>query len=243
LAAWPDIIRIEVKTSSQETVPLPVRELEALAAKTDSEAGIVAALFWSADWNVEGNWLLADADDTFRRSTARVTAVSRTQMQQAHRGQPWLNDLKAHVENLWPRFLHAFLDDALLGHEALCRVLQECHEQGQVAARLPRERVLETDHRDALQRIIDQFGESQAGHIFQDLFAYLVGHAGYREVLLNAVGVPDVTVSGFRRAAADAGEVDFGRLRAEDARKLLHYSEQAGDAELAALIRGLLARD
>ena len=78
----------------------------------------------------------------------------------------------------------------MAGHEVLCVVLADCHSAGNIAERLPKERILDTDHRDAVRSIIEQHGESVAGHVFQDLFAYLVGYAGYADVLLNAVGVP-----------------------------------------------------
>lgn len=237
---WPETIRIEVKTTTGDTVPLPARELEALATKTDDELGILATLFWCGDRSVDGRWMIADAEDSFRASAAKAIAVSKQHMKRAHRGQIWLTELKAHVEDLWPAFLQAFLNDAMLGHEVLCKVLQDCHQHGTVAKRLPTERVLETDHRDAVHQIIDYFGESNAGHIFQDLFGYLVGHAGYREVLLNAVGVPDITVSGVRvRSTADQ-EIDLGRLPVSDVRKLLSHCQLGGDDRLANILRARL---
>ena len=237
---WPEIIRIEVKTTTRESVPLPARELESLVAMDENEVGILAALFWCGDRAVDGRWLIADAESTFHRNTARIVVVPKARMQQAHRGQPWLTDLKQHVDNMWSSFLTAFYPDALLGHDVLCKVLQQCHENGTVAARLPSERVLETDHRDSIQKLIDHHGESQAGHVFQDLFAYLVGHAGYTNVLLNAVGVPDVTVSGYRVQQLENRDVDLGRFSVAETRQILSHCEQAGDDRLANRIRTLL---
>ena len=238
---WPEIIRIEVKTTTQEYVPLPARELESLSSSAENEVGILATLFWCGDREVDGRWLIADAENTFRRNTAQVAAVSKARMQQAHRGEPWLTELKQHVSDMWPPFLHAFFHDAMLGHEALCKTLQENHEYGTITARLSSERVLETDHRDSIQKLIDHYGESQAGHLFQDLFGYLVGQAGYKNVLLNAVGVPDVTLSGFHEQEFESSDVDLGRFSVMEARQLLLHCEQAGDDLLANRIRSILA--
>ena len=201
--SFPAAIRIEVKTTTSEAVPLPLRELAALDTNDANEIGILAALFWCGDRNVDGRWLIADAKATFRQRAVQTIFVPKTRMERAHRGQTWLDDLKTHIADIWPPFLQAFFDDAMRGHEALCGVLKHSHENGSVAARLPTERVLDTDHRDAIQSLIDHHGESPAGHIFQDLFAYLVGHAGYATVTLNPVGVPDVTISGLRRVGTD----------------------------------------
>jgi len=184
---FPELIRIEVKTTTSEQVPLPARELEALATKGNAEAGILAALFWCGDRNVDGRWLIADAEQTFRKSGANAISVSKANMVRAHRSQPWLADLKEHITNNWPGFLHAFFNDAMSGHEVLCVVLADCHAAGNIAERLPKERILDTDHRDAVRSIIEQHGESVAGHVFQDLFAYLVGYAGYADVIRDGV--------------------------------------------------------
>ena len=242
--SFPETIRIEVKTTTSEEVPLPVRELAALDTKDSNEVGILAALFWCGDRNVDGLWLIADAEATFRQRAAQTISVPKTRMERAHRGQPWLDGLKKHITDVWPPFLQAFFEDAMRGHEALCEVLKHAHENGTVAARLPTERVLDTDHRDAIQSLIEHHGESPAGHIFQDLFAYLVGHAGYSTVTLNPVGVPDVTVSGLRRAGLnDSVEIDLGRFNLSDARRLLRYCEESNDEALAARIRVQLPDD
>ena len=233
---WPNTIRIEVKSTTGEAVPLPAREFDALATRSDEEAGILAVLFWCGDRSVDGRWLIADAEDAFRKNATQTISVSRQNMQRAHRGQAWLSELKGHIDGLWPAFLQGFLDDAMSGHEALCRVLADCHEHGTVGERLPGHRVLETDHRDSVDQIIRHFGESNAGHIFQDLFAYLVGHAGYSEVLLNAVGVPDITVSGFRQSKAVEQDIDLGRLPEPDVQRLLSHCRAAGDEGLANLL-------
>jgi len=239
--SWPEILRIEVKTTTLESVPLPIRELDSLAVRADNEAGILAALFWCGDRAVDGRWLIADAQDTFRRNNAQSLAVSKAKMQQAHRGQSWLLDLKTHIDNFWPAFLQGFLDDAMLGHEALSNVLQEHHEHGTTATQLSTERILETDHRDAIRQIIERFGESQAGHVFQDLIAYLIGYAGYSKVMLNAVGVPDATLSGFRTEETAGVNVDLGHFSIGETRRLLSLCEQAGDRELAKRISAVLA--
>jgi hypothetical protein len=233
---WPDTIRIEVKSTTGEAVPLPARELEALSTRSDEEVGIVAVLFWCGNRSVDGRWLIADAEDSFRKNASQTITVSRQNMQRAHRGQTWLAELKAHVDAVWPAFLQGFHGDAMSGHEALCRVLADCHEHGTIGERLPSHRVLETDHRDSVDQIIRHFGESNAGHIFQDLFAYLVGYAGYSEVLLNAVGVPDITISGFRRSIAVEQDIDLGKLPESDVQRLLSHCKSAGDEDLVNLL-------
>jgi hypothetical protein len=240
--SFPATIRIEVKTTTSEAVPLPLRELAALDTKDSNEVGILAALFWCGDRDVDGRWLIADAAATFRQRTAQTISVPKTRMERAHRGQSWLDGLKQHITDVWPPFLQAFFEDAMRGHEALCEVLKHAHENGTVAARLPTERVLDTDHRDAIQSLIDHHGESPAGHIFQDLFAYLVGHAGYSTVTLNPVGVPDVTVSGLvGQESVVPADVDLGSFSERQARTLLKYCEQSGDEELADRVRQRLA--
>ena len=238
---FPETIRIEVKTTTSEAVPLPLRELAALDATDTNEVGILAALFWCGDRSIDGRWLIADAEATFQKRATQTISVRKIRMERAHRGQPWLDGLKKHITDVWPPFLQAFSEDAMRGHEALCEVLKHAHENGTVAARLPTERVLDTDHRDAIQSLIEHHGESPAGHIFQDLFAYLVGHAGYVTVTLNPVGVPDVTVSGLRSAGvSDALEIDLGRFSVKQARQLLRYCEESKDEVLAARIRAQL---
>ena len=240
----PETIRIEVKSTTGEAVPLPARELAALAVGSDNELGILAVLFWCGDRNVDGRWLIADAADSFRRSSSEITSVSKKHMERADRSQPWLDPIREHVASLWPPFLQAFFEDAMRGHEPLCEALKYAHEHGAVSARLPTERVLDIDHRDAIQALIDHHGESLAGHIFQDLFAYLVGHAGYATVTLNPVGVPDATVSGLRGVvASEASEIDLGRFSLAEARQLLRHCEVRGDEKLAARIRALLPGD
>jgi len=242
--SFPAAIRIEVKTTTSEAVPLPLRELAALDTNDANEIGILAALFWCGDRNVDGRWLIADAKATFRQRAVQTIFVPKTRMERAHRGQTWLDDLKTHIADIWPPFLQAFFDDAMRGHEALCGVLKHSHENGSVAARLPTERVLDTDHRDAIQSLIDHHGESPAGHIFQDLFAYLVGHAGYATVTLNPVGVPDVTISGLRRVGTDdARKIDLGRFSEKEARRLLQYCEELEDEAIAVRIRAQLPDD
>jgi hypothetical protein len=239
--AWPEIIRIEVKISTREAVPLPARALESLAVTDKGEVGILAALFWCGDRNVDGRWLIADAEDTFRRSTARTISVSKARMEQANRGQPWLGELKEHVARMWPPFLQAFFNDAMQGHDALCEALQRSHEHRTVGARLTGERVLEADHRDAIRKLFEHHGESLAGHVFQDLFAYLVGYAGYANVLLNPVGVPDVTVSGFHQRDSGDFQIELGRFSVAEVRQLLRYCEQSDDHLLAERIRTRLS--
>ena len=56
--SFPETIRIEVKTTTSEAVPLPLRELAALDTKDSNEIGILAALFWCGDRDVDGRWLI-----------------------------------------------------------------------------------------------------------------------------------------------------------------------------------------
>ena len=238
---FPELIRIEVKITTSEQVPLPARELEALATKGDNEAGIVAALFWCGDRNVDGHWLVADAEQTFRNSGANSISISKAKMVRAHRTQSWLADLKNHVAATWPSFLHAFFEEAMEGHEVLCEVLRARLSGGTVAQRFSEDRILEIDHRHSVDSIIKHHGESVAGHVFQDLFAYLVGCAGYNDVVLNPVGVPDATVSGFIGGSlAVTSSVELGAFSLDEATRLIEYCEQSGDAELAARIRTML---
>ena len=109
--------------------------------------------------------------------------------------QVWLDQLRKPLDIYWRPLLQAFLAEALEGQKPLKKRLDQFHEQNELSKALPTERVLEIDHQEAIRSVIEVHSEPGAGQIFQILFAYLFGLVGYRRVTLNAVGVPDITVS------------------------------------------------
>ena len=81
---------------------------------------------------------------------------------------------------------------ALEGHTRLQAVLKERHAAGWKGELLSRDDTLDFEHRQSIALILAHHGSKVAGHIFQDLLAYLLALAGYRSVTSNPVGVPDI---------------------------------------------------
>ena len=236
----PDTLLIEVKFTTGMAVPVPARELMALRATGDHATGLLAALFWCGDRELDGYWLVTDAADLLRQCSGGTLSVPRQDMLRAGRSQPWLAPLREHLRDKWPPFLQAFLGDALDGHESLLAGLRRRHGESALAAQLPDYRILEAEHRQAVQQIVDRHGERVAGHIFQDLLAYLVSLCGYREVTVNPVGVPDVSLTDLVGAETDNGQVHLGPFSLAEARRLVDHCRATGDNELEERIRASL---
>ncbi len=237
--ALPGVIKAEVKFTTGTVVQLPARELEALQDPRHLGLGLVAVLFWCSDPEVDGRWLVRDASELRARRSARTVSVSKDDLRRAERmKQPRLQELRQHLRRSWPRFLQAFLEEAVRGHLTVGEELQRCHRERKLAERLPRYEILEADHQRAMTRLIEAQGESAAGRVLQDLFAYVVALLGYCEVTLNAVGVPDVTLAGLDGLARDREPVGGdGSFSPEELQRLERYCREAGDEELAGRIR------
>jgi hypothetical protein len=227
----PSTIKAEVKLTTASGVQVSSRELEALKVADPTAAGILAVLFWCGDREVDGSWLIVDAS-RIRDRQADTFSATKAALQLAARAHDGLGELRRHVEGYWPAFLDAFKDEALRDHAALVEALAHCHREGLFAERLPKHAILATEHRATIKQIIDVQGESDAGRIMQDLLAYLLAFAGYREVTNNAVGVPDFVLSDLRDNGSRPGTVVV-ELTHDEAERLLDLCRSAGDDELA----------
>ncbi len=194
-ASLPAVLRAEVKFTTGKTISVAPRERNALKPRKADEVGVVAALFWCGDRDRDGRWLMVDANEVFP-SPRGTTSMDIRRMARIAKRQASLALLRNHVDLHWPRFLGAFMPQALEGHEVLKAALADAHACNSLAEHLSGDDPLELEHRERIAAILDKHGPSLSGHIFQDLLAYLLGMAGYRNVQINPVGVPDIEVSG-----------------------------------------------
>lgn len=101
---------------------------------------------------------------------------------------------------------------------------------GKLCDRLTAEPLLELEHREAVRTIVESLGAAVAGHVFQDLLAYLLALAGYGRVQINPVGVPDIEVSELRgRLESDPVTLSITR---QQAARLVKLCQAAGESEL-----------
>jgi len=223
-----------VKFTTSTSVPVPARELASLQSGDKATVGLLAALFWCGDRRIDGRWLTADARESFGLASDRLLCVTREDMCGAMRGQAWLKPLREHIEACWRPFLQAFLDDVMIGRDALREELRRWHEEGTLGERLSGLEVPHAEHRTSIRKVLKRYGESMAGHIFQDLFAYLLAHAGYRKVIINSIGVPDIQLSEPNVLQGSDASVDIGSVTLEEALRLIEHCKAAGDLGLAA---------
>jgi Holliday junction resolvase len=230
LPRLPSVLRVEVKFTTGTTISVPRREREALLRSDRAAVGAVAALFWCGERAVDGRWFIVDAAESFRSSGSEATSLGVHDLRRIEKTQPWLAGVRKHVERTWPAFLAAFGQLALAGHDALQKELSALHGSGRLAEHVVGAGVLEIEHRNAVQAIIDRHGAAVAGHVFQDLLAYLLVLAGYATVRTNPIGVPDIELS-------DVVGADDRRVRLEISRKqverLIRLARKAGDTALA----------
>ncbi len=230
LPRLPSVLRVEVKFTTGTTISVPRREREALLRSDRAAVGAVAALFWCGERAVDGRWFIVDAAESFRSSDAGATSLGVHDLRRIEKTQPWLAGVRDHVEHTWPAFLAAFGQQALSGHEALQEELSTLHRAGKLAEHVVDTDVLEFEHRSTVKAIIDQDGAAVAGHIFQDLLAYLLALAGYKTVRTNPIGVPDIEVSDLARADTDVVRLELSQQQVE---ALIRLARNAGDAALA----------
>ena len=198
----------------------------------EDAAGVIAVLFWNGTADPNGRWLLVDARESLRVGSAAAASFRARDLVRLDRGQSWLAGLREHVAENWRPFLAAFAELSVLGHEALSTELAELHKSGKIREHVDGHRadVLEVDHRNSVQTIVDQLGESVAGHVFQDLLAYLLGMAGYRTVRMNAVGVPDIELSDL--AGVGLEERFLVSLSRAQMERVIELAQAAGDSSL-----------
>lgn len=247
----PATLKIEAKFTTAASVPLTARELEALRGAEGGTKGIVAVLFSCGNESVDGRWVCVDAKDNFDAKSGNSVNATAKDFCRLEKNQPWLNDLRQHLDNRWRPFLQAFLDQALTGHKALVAELESARRAGVLADRVSSGHVLDTDHQRAINAIVKKLGASGAGRVFQDLLAYLVALAGYETLRINPVGVPDIELTGLsgrngslaspvgeapkkRRAAATRLKERITiRLTKEQVQRITECCRQAGERELA----------
>lgn len=233
---FPKALRIEVKFTTGMSISVPKREREALLSKDPDVVGVIAALFCFGKRDYDSRWFIVDAAESFRTAAGDGGRLAVQDLQRIERGQAWLAAIHDHMDRAWPRFLRAFLDDALAGHEALCGELEILRRTNGLEKRISAEPVLELEHRSAVRRIVDHHGATGAGRIFQDLLAYLLALAGYRKVQLNAVGVPDIEVSDF--LGDQSTELVTFTLTRQQAERLGTLAKAAGDDDLVSVFAG-----
>jgi hypothetical protein len=232
---FPATIKAEVKVTTGAVIQVARRELDALRSSDPSSCGILAALYWPGDRKIGGCWIVVDAATAFGRQSGPTVSVRLVALARAARQQPWLDDLRAHVDARWPSMLQAFLEDALASHGQLIDRLRQCHEEGSLREQLPTHDVLEHDHKKALEKLFDALGEAEAGRVLQDLFAYLLGLAGYRSITSNPVGVPDFVATELEAQVSEDRRVSIVVTR-EEAGRIAACCQRAGEAVLAAKV-------
>jgi hypothetical protein len=228
LSDLPGSIRAEVKFTTGTDIAIPVRELDALPAGKGC-AAVVAVLLWCGDREIDGDWLVVDSKASFGRGSGGSRSAGKEELKLAELSQPDLDGIRDHVSKNWKRFLGAHVDLALQGHDPTRSELERLHRDGALMGRLPAHKVLQSEHREHVRRIVESLGESVAGLVFQDLFAYLLGMAGYREVKINAVGVPDVELSGLVGFSAEHAYP----FEPEEIEELIEACRRAGNNALA----------
>jgi hypothetical protein len=231
----PSKLKVEAKTTSAAAVPVSVRELRALRAADIAETGILAVLFRSPG-RAGSQWILVDVQE-FVDDTNTVRTFEREHLLRIAQRQPWLDDLRGHVAREWPRFLVAFEEWARQGHIPLFREIERLHRAGRLPEFLPADPVLEFDRARTLDSIMDSLGDKEAGRVLQDLLAYTMATAGYRQITNNPTGVPDFVLE---NPVGGEGERCVLELSRADALRLAEWSERAGDAGLAQSIRDQL---
>ncbi|WP_437936885.1 hypothetical protein [Sorangium sp. So ce341] len=238
----PEAIRVEVKFTRSRAVVVSARELEALRTTDLRSTGLLAVLFWCGDRRLDGRWLVVDARESLDSTSRRSQRWLKDDLARVEAYQPWLAAVLTHVNQFWKPFLQAFFNEAIAGIDTLREELARCHADGTTSERLPRESVLDAEHRGAMRALVEHHGESVAGHVFQDLFAYLLAYAGYQKVTINPVGVPDVVVSEFGRGEVSSQFVHLGAFDIADVLRLARYCREAGDSVLTDRIMACIER-
>ncbi len=227
---FPSLVKAEAKLTTGQNIFVDARERIALEVPQGG-VGILAALFVGGDRDTDGQWCIVDA--LAYRDRRGALAMARPVLLATARTQPWLDEMRRHVDELWPRFFQGFLDVANLGHTELVEELEQCHRESALTHRLPVHRVLETEHRNTLRSFIEQNGESNAGRLAQDMLAYMLAMAGYQKVTLNPVGVPDFLLEDLREPDEGAAHPVVNiKLPRADATRLLELCRNAGAEEL-----------
>lgn len=234
----PSALRVECKFTTSHTINLSRRELEALYIQRGNEAGIVAVLFWHGTTDPNGRWLLVDAKESVRLGSGSAVSLSSRDLERLDRTQKWLYGIREYVAEYWRPFLAAFWKLSLEGHSRLCTELSTLHADGKLRDQVEDYcgSVIDIDHRNAIDVIVRQLGESGAGRVFQDLFAYLLGMAGYRIVNINPTGVPDIDLMGLEHNASANGDFIISLSR-DQLTRMIDLAQAAGEKLLVNILR------
>lgn len=228
----PLIIKAEAKLTTRDHASISARELTGIAFEGQDSVGILAVLFIGGDRDADGRWVIVDAS-TWRTRLGDSVSATRSNLVSLERTQPQLDELRGYVNDLWPAFLEGWKATADRGHEELTRELERSHREGTLLESLPQHPILAVEHRQSVSDLVSTHGESDAGRLVQDLLAYVIAAAGYRNVTNNPVGIPDFVLTGL---ATDSAAVVL-RLTTDEARTLERLCEHAGELSLAARLR------
>lgn len=234
----PELIKAEVKFTTNSGVMFPKRERESLTARDKGSLGLLAVLFQCSEARIGGKWLIADSNARWATVSTENLSVSAKEMIKISAGQHFLDELRAMLDRTWPPFLDFFMEDALGRFEDLVPTLEKHHSQRKLIPAPAGNSILETDHMANIAAIVDKHGASSAGRVFQVLFAYLLGAAGYKSVVINPVGVPDIELS--QPLVMEIKKPLSISLSPEEALRLRDYCAKAGDSELCEHIKKLL---
>jgi hypothetical protein len=225
----PSLIRAEVKFTTRRTVAIPRRELESLQTGDRTQIGILAVLFLCGDKNTDGRWFISDVNELIKMASSKSLNIGLNDMLQAERSQTRLKDLRNEVKELWFQMVNAYLNEALTGHSSLKEELQRRYQEQSIADRMISDDILDVEHIDTINQIVNHHGPSVSGHIFQDLFAYLFSLLGYRSITINSVGVPDVIMTGLE---SDNSNIFIGPISQGEAQEIIKCIEKFGNKKL-----------
>ena len=232
----PDEINGEVKFTTGDFAVIPLRELLATQSDRPSSLALIAAMFWNGDRETEGRWFSVDVVAGFPGHKGESLHVSQKDLLRLSRQQTKLSILSESINGTWPRLLNAYRESAEEDLERLRTQLERDREDNSLRRKLQNDAIPRAQTRADIQHLLEIHTESVVGGLFQVFFAYLLALEGYKNVVSNQVGVPDVKATGLKSTG-----VDLGRWSREDVDHLICYSRQAGDDmtvdRLMALVR------
>jgi hypothetical protein len=239
-ARFPTTLRVESKFTTGTQITLPRREIDALLGTDRGTVGAVAALFSCGKHRTDAQWFVVDAAESFRGGGAASFRLALEDLERIERRQTWLEGVRLHVRRTWPRFLAAFRERALAGHVALLAELDSLHRTSRLAEQVAGREVLQLEHREAVRAVVTTLGEAGAGHVFQDMLAYVLALAGYRTVRVNPIGVPDIELADL---ALDGGREEIRlTLAREQVECLLRLTREAGEMDLTTVLLAAVER-
>ena len=229
----PPRIKAEVKFTTSSGVSVPERERKAVHPDVEGTVGVIAVMSLFGNRDLDGRWILVDAEKTFGRRKAKTVSFRIGELARIAEQQRQLHPLRDALSAHWPAFLHAYIEGAAASRAKLQNDLKRRHDSGTLGERVGTDRILDLDHLDNIRRVVDAQGEGVAGGIFQDLFAYLLGLIGYATVVSNTIGVPDVAASGLC-GGEPVNRQSFSHVEIE---RMAELCEKAGEVALAARLR------